>query len=179
MNHLRLYQRFCIVLNDYFLPFSFYDMSLGAQPGGLIYHAPRKFFIENPAFLQCPPVRRDVFFTFSSILFRRTGGNTGKNAGSYGSAKAGVMLFREPCSNLIDRNESTLRNTTHYLIDFYGSRDHAGTRAPLLAHLLADFDNFRHVFAVQQLFFPGLLHFNHSLPTIISTERQTTSFDLC
>jgi len=86
--------------------FRFELFSLGGNAAGV-------FMVEFTFAFQSPPVRGNVFFAFGSILGGCTSRNSGKDAGGYRSAKAGVVLSGQHLTYLIDGDKPAFRYLLH------------------------------------------------------------------
>jgi hypothetical protein len=170
---LKLCQRLLKIF--YFFRFLFFikldSVPFFFQTDGLVFHAAGVLLIELTLGLQRAPVRGDILPSFGSILSGCPSRYTGKDAGGYRSADAGMVLTGKVSPYLVYRGEPAPRYPLHNAINFPGCRDNTGARAPPPAHLLVNFDDLRQALLFSssiQFFPPAFSRFLHANLTSIN-----------
>jgi hypothetical protein len=159
----------------YFFRFLFFikldSMPFFLQTDGLVFYAAGVLLVKLTFGPQRTPVRGNILPAFGSILSGCPSRYAGKDAGGYRSANAGMVLMGEMSPYLVYRGELASGYPPHNAIDFPGCWDNTGTRAPLLAHLLVNFDDFRQTLLFGgsiQLLTPAFLRCSHTNLTSIN-----------
>jgi hypothetical protein len=165
----------CLLKVFYFFRFLFFikldNVSFFFQTDRLVFYAAGVLLVKLTFGLQRAPVRGNILPAFGSILSGCPSRYTGKDAGGYRSADAGMVLAGKVSPYLVYRDKLARGDPLHNAINFPGRWDNTGTRAPSLAHLLVNFDDFRQTLLFGgsiQLLTPALPWFRHANLTSIN-----------